>query len=439
MIKTSKIPTLLGIIILLIGTFAGVFFLNMNQVFQIGADVATTPKSVRIGNITNNSATVSWSTDKETTSFLNWGESQGSITKIEKESETDEKFFNHAINLAGLKANTTYFFKINSDGTDYDNNNVPWQFTTGDELSINPNLTPISGSVITSSGRPGGHSLVYITINGYLMSTLTSSSGNFVFQLGSTRTPNLKGYQEINESQTLLEISVQGEPGEVATASIFPQSARPVPPIIFGQNYDHRNLPANGDGISPSADLSLPENATAESKFNVATTSGTTAPTSVILESLTDGEVITSDKPQFFGKGPGGETITVTVESENPVTETVQIPQNGSWSWTVPTNLAPGAHKITISWVDAKGITRKLIRNFEVQASELPAFEASASATPTASGAGTPKPTATAKPTASATAQPVPVTGGLTPTFLLSIMGIVVTVFSFAIWKLADN
>lgn len=157
------------------------------------------------------------------------------------------------------------------------------------------------------------------------------------------------------------------------------------------------------------------------------------------MESLTDGEVITSDKPQFFGKGPGGETITVTVESENPVTETVQIPQNGSWSWTVPTNLAPGAHKITISWVDAKGITRKLIRNFEVQASELPAFEASASATPTASGAGTPKPTATAKPTASATAQPVPVTGGLTPTFLLSIMGIVVTVFSFAIWKLADN
>ncbi len=437
--KINKIPTILGIIILLVGTFAGVFFLNMRTTFRIGADVASTPKDVRIGNITDNSVTVSWSTDKETTDFLTWGTSSTAISKVEKESESDQKFFNHSINLTGLKADTAYFFKINSDGTDYDNNNVPWQFTTGDELAIKTNLSPISGSVLTASGKPGDHALVYITINGYLISTLTSSAGNFVFQLAGVRTPDLKSYQEISESQTLLSISAQGGPGEIVTDSIFPQSSRPIPPLIFGQTYDHRNLPPNGDGQSPDVNLNLPANSTTESKFNVATGSSSTTSNSVILESLTDGEVVTSDKPQFFGKGPGGEEITITVHSEDPISETVVIPNSGSWSWSVPTNLAPGAHTITISWIDAKGITRNLTRNFEVQASELPAFVASSSATPTASGAATPKPTATAKPTASATAQPVPVTGDLTPTLLLSIMGIAVTLFSFAIWKTAEN
>ncbi len=440
--KINKIPTLLGIVILLVGTFAGVFFLNMNQVFRIGADAQSAPQDIRISNISDTSATLSWTTPKETANFVIWGDSAGSVSKVEKETENDQKFFNHSVNLTGLKPNSNYFFKINSDGTTYDNQNIPWQFTTGAQLNVNQNSFAVSGSVITASGVPAKKALVYMTIGGYLMSTLTSDSGNFVFQLTSARTPDLLSYVQINPSQTLLDISVIGLPGETSSAKIFPQSANPIPPMIFGQVYDHRNLTPNMDGQTPDVNLNLPETSTTESKFNVASSSGTPAPTSVILESLTEGETITSDKPQFFGKGPGGETITITVESENPVTENVTIPKSGSWSWSVPTNLAAGAHKITVSWIDASGITRQLTRNFVVQASELPAFEATPSqslATPTATGTATPKPTLTPKPTATATAQPVPVTGGLTPTLLLSIMGLAVTLFSFAIWKLADN
>jgi len=446
MIKTNKIPTILGIIILLVGTFAGVFFLNMTQVFRIGADALATPKNIRIGNITDTSATISWSTDKETAAFITWGDSASNIQKIENETANNQKFFNHTIDITGLKANTPYFFKINSDGTSYDNGNIPWQFTTGAALAVNQASMPVSGSVMTTSGQPSSHAIVYLTVGGYLMSTLTSSSGNFVFQLGSVRKPDLQSYLTVDPAQTLLEISVVGGPGETASANIFPQSARPIPTIVFGQVYDFRNLTANGDGQSPNADLNLPNNATVSSKFNVATTSGTPAPTSVILESLTEGEVITSTQPQFFGKGPSGESITITVHSQDPVTQTVQIPKTGSWSWSVPTNLAPGAHTITVSWVDSTGITRLLTRDFVVQAGELPSFQASgsaatptASATPIASGAATPKPTLTPKPTATATAKPVPVTGDLTPTLLLFMMGIAVSVFSFAIWKLAEN
>lgn len=438
--KLNKIPTILGIVILVVGTFAGVFFLKMNQIFQIGASPTNSPKDIRVGNLTDTSATISWATDGSATDFIIWGDSQGNVNKIEKETENDQKFFTHNITLTGLKANTTYYYKINSEGTEYDNQNIPWQFTTGAEITSSQSSFPISGSVITALGKPSSKTLVYMTVEGYLMSTQTSDTGNFVLQLGNARTSDLRNYIQIDPAKTLLDISVTAGPDGVASAQIYPQSAKPIPPMVLGQVYDYRNLQPTDGQESPNANLNLPENSTPESKFKVATTSGSTKPTSVILESITEGEVITSTQPQFFGKGPGGESITITVHSE-AVTDTVTIPNTGSWSWSPPSGLEPGAHTITISWIDTTGITRSLTRNFVVQAGELPAFEATPSQTlaPSGSPAATIKPTSTPKPTAIASAAPVPVTGSLTPTLLLSIMGLAVLLFSISVWKIAEN
>lgn len=455
MIKRNRIPTILGIIVLLAGTFAGVFFLNMNQVFRIGASVGTEPKNVRVSNVSDNSATISWTTDVQTSDFLLWGDSQGSTNTIENETAGGDKYFTHSISISGLKANTSYFYKINSEGILYDNNGVPWQLTTGSPLGQNSVAMVISGSVINSSGQPTARAIVYTTVQGYTASTLTSATGNFVFQLGSIRTADFTKYAQIDPAQTLLDISVDDGPDGVSSAQIFPQSANPVPPIVLGKVYDLRNLQTSAGGQGPSADLNLPQNSDQQSKFNVDTSSGSDSkkPTSVILESLSEGETVTSTKPEFFGKGPGGETIAITVHSDQDVSGTVKIPTNGSWSWSVPSGLTPGAHSITITWKDTSGITRSLTRNFVVQASELPAFEATPSQTlaplisPTATpnvtatpkATATPKPSATPIPTATGSTEPVPVTGSLTPTLLLSIMGIVVLAFSLYIWKESTN
>ena len=166
MIKKSKIPTILGVIILVIGTFAGVFFLNMRQVFRIGAQASAAPKDVRVANTSDNSVTVSWTTDVETTAFLSWGQSTGSVNKIEKESDNSEKFFTHSISLTGLTPGADYYYKINSDGTNFDNNGVPWQLTTGPALNINQGSYTISGSVVTATGQPAARALVYVTLSG---------------------------------------------------------------------------------------------------------------------------------------------------------------------------------------------------------------------------------------------------------------------------------
>lgn len=304
-IKRNTIPTLIGILVLFVGTFAGVFLLRSTQVFKIGASVTATPKDVRTGNITDTSATISWITADPTSAFISYGVSATSTNKVENESTSNEKFQTHLISLSGLSPSTTYYYKINSEGSDFDNNGVPWQFTTGRQLAGTANPLPISGSVITASGQPSGRSLVYVTIDGYLLSTLSSSEGNFVLQLGNARTSDLSGYAQINSAQTLLSVSVEAADGESSVAQIFPQSASPIPPLVLGQSKDYRGLPPNSTGQNPNANINLPTG-TESSKFNVSTPSGSPSPTSVILESLTEGETVTSTQPQFFGKGPGG-------------------------------------------------------------------------------------------------------------------------------------
>ena len=437
MIKKNKIPTILGIIILLSGIFAGIFFLGMNQIFKIGADSSIAPRDIRVSNINNNSATISWITDKEASNFVSWGESQSLLNRVG--GEDNLKLSTHTVSISGLKPNTKYFYKINSEGTMFDNKGIPWEFSTGPDLGISQNVLLVSGSVINASGKPEEGVLVYVEVGGYLLSTLTSNTGNFVFQLGSVRTQDLASYTQIDKAQTLLQISIQAGASGVASAQIFPQSANPIPPIVLGRVYDLRSLQPSESGQIPNANLNLPENTPKESKFFIPVTTGGSTPTSVILESLIEGEIVTSTRPEFFGRGPGGERITITIQPD-PVTQTVDIAEDGTWTFSPPADLEPGAHAITVSWIGSNGITRTLTRNFIVQASENPAFTASNSGL-FPSPPATPRETPTASPssTPTTTPKPIPVTGELTPTIILFIMGLAVAMFSFTVWKLAEN
>lgn len=433
MIKRKTLPTILGIIILIAGTFFGALLVNSKQLFRLGASSDVAPKDVRVSNIDDGGFTVSWTTDKEVASFLIWGESQSSVNKIQKEDASDTKSFTHTITLTGLKPSTNYFYKIDSDGLTFDNNGVSWQASTGPGIGLNKTSYIISGSVSTASGAAARKAIVYANIGGYWLSTTTSPTGNFVLQLGMVRSQDLSSYLVISPAQTLIEISVQSPPDAPASAQIYPQSANPIPPLILGKVQDLRNLPPNASGQIPNASLDLPQNTSQTSKFNVPGNLETPAPTTVILENLNNGEMISSTKPQFMGKGPGGTNLTIEIHSQTPITENIQVPGNGSWSYTPPTDLSPGNHTITILWKDAIGITRSLTRTFVVQAAEIPAFEASPSETLS------PAPSATPTASASATLAPIPVTGNLTPTILLSIIGIVVLTFSFVVWRVAEE
>ena len=313
-------------------------------------------------------------------------------------------------------------------------------FLTQTDLSKNfrmKNITPpetnpaiVSGSVLTATGQPVKKALVYVNAESQLFSTFTSDSGNYVIKL-----PNA------DPANTLIEISVQAGPAGVSSAQIYPQSAKPVPPIILGSTHDFKSLSPSGDGQVPGASLNLPSELNQESKFNIPENGTPTSSGTVTLESVDEGETVTSTQPEFFGDGPARAELTIKIESENPITDNINVGSGGSWNWRPPNNLTPGAHKVTITWKDISGITRSLTRNFIVQAGEAPAFEASGSAQTT-----TPSPTPNVSPTPSPSfsptpsSAPVPQTGSLTPTLLLFATGLEIIIFSSYVWRLAvDN
>lgn len=432
MIKKNKIPTILGIVVLLIGVFAGVFLLKNNQIFRTGAEGGI-PTNVRVSNVTDTSITVSWTTREATSGFVSYGTSE-KVGVVISEAE-DKKFLTHSVTITKLNPETNYFFKINSNGVMFDNNNIPWQFTTGKSLPINQLIIPISGTVITASGEPLKRAIVYVTVNGYLISTLTSESGNFVLQLGSVRTPDFSSYAQIDPEGTLLEVFVESEKGENAVARIFPKSANPIPALIVGQNQDFRNLETLFDNKNPDADINLPEEnqSSEKSGFNVDTSTPDTVEKEVILENITEGETVSDSVPEFYGRGPAGSKITITIHSDTEVEGVVLVNQNSYWNWSPPINLSQGPHTITISWVDSLGITRILTRNFVVKAEGYQ--------TPNPTPTNTPKtsllPTSVSAP--AGTDENLPDSGSLTPTLLLSMMGVVVLASSIYIWKLAKG
>lgn len=453
--KIKKIPTILGLLVLIIGMVAGVFLIRYRQIFRLGASGSDSPKDVRVGNISDTSFTVSWTTEKEIEGAIMVGENQNNLNKV-GEDELG-RGFTHTTTLRNLTPETTYFFKVNSNGNLFDQEGIAWNVKTGPTLSGSPSTNLISGSLLSATGEPVQNGLIYISVGGSLFSTTTSKNGGWVIQLSQARSLDLSSFLVINDSSTLLEVSANAGPAGVSSAKVYPQSARPMPPMTLGQSQDFRNLSPNNTSGSPEASIDVPEGKAGESGFAIPSSSPkNSGSNTVTLKSIDEGEVVTSTSPEFFGNGPVGTTISIKVESEAQSTQ-LKIPNSGDWKWTAPLGLPEGTHKITITWKDTKGITRNLTKTFIVQAAEGPAFVATPSGTPTTTGTPTSSPTsspkssntpsatstATASPattaSASATVFPQPVSGSLTPTLLLTILGIGAIFASFFILKLSDT
>lgn len=445
--KNTKIPTIIGLLLVVFGVASGVFLVAQRQNIKVKSSPEVSPQNVRITNVTSGSFSVSWTTGANASGFISWGEtaSMGNIA-----NETDqEKSTVHSINVIGLKADTTYFFKINSEGSLFDNNGVSWQVKTAKDLGEVPIGNILQGTVRTATGQPPQKAILYINIPGATsQSTQTSTDGAWALNIANAVSTNLTSYAELKQDD-VLEVFVQGGSQGISSAKILLSSAKSTPPMVLGQTHDFRSeAPQQGTNDIPEANLDLPEgSSTSSSGFNVPDIPPAPSAKTVVLKSIDEGEVIYTTKPEFFGEAPPGTVLEIKVESEDPIVDQVKAGSGGSWNWSPPTNLPPGEHKVTLSWRDSKGILRTIVKTFTVQAAEgNPSFESTPSATPrgtatatpqvSASPSGTPRGTATPtiRPTSTPIATPrislpstesgIPDSGSLTPTILLTMMGL---------------
>lgn len=264
MIK-NNLPTILGILFLLAAVAAGTLLVQYNQEYRTKASGDTSPKNVRISNITDSSFSVSWTTDKKTAGFIKYAE-KNAIKKV-KEDEIKEDSETHFVKIDQLKQETTYQFSIVSDSTEYDNGGGQWQTATALTTTKPPEPNIVSGVVKNEIGLPVENALVYVVFgNSTMLSTYTSGAGSWIINLSLLRDSNLLNLPNLTGA-SVIEISVQAGSAGVATAQVPVNLAKPTPDITLGQFHDFKSVKRVDIKDLPSAIIELPKVATPESSF----------------------------------------------------------------------------------------------------------------------------------------------------------------------------
>lgn len=432
---SKRIPTILGILILIGGLIAGIVLVGQRQGFGLRAGPTAVPRNVTISNRSSNGFTVSWTTDVPVTGFVVYSDNPTRLNlpagdERDQISGTTQQYTTHYVNVTGLTPDKTYYFEIGSGSENYNDGGKPYQVRTAPQAAAPPEDV-ISGKVVTSTNAPAGGAIVYAEITGAeALSTLTRNDGGWRIALSNARntTGDFVAYDKATATLTIL---VQAGTSGTATALTTVANANPVPEITLGKTHNFATgevapviTDIGGGGGGNFSSLAV-EPTPPEATFSVK-----------LLNPAVEGEALATQTPEFLGTGPAGTVINLTLDvTGQKGVATVSATQN--WTWSPPQRLSLGNHTIALSYQEG-GNNFSFSRGFvilsarEATVGGLPAFSATPSATPTATATATPSITPTATPTATPTG--LPEAGILTPTYSLLILGIGLFV-SGVVWK----
>jgi hypothetical protein len=422
----KKIPTIVGVVILLAGLVTGILLVSKPQNLLTRAGPTDTPKNVKISNVGAESATVSWTTDIPVTGMVKYSDNPSNLslpgTDVRDQLSGEAGLFTtHYVTITNLSPSKTYYFEIMSGSASYDDNDRPYQLRTGVKASSRAEDV-MKGKIVASEGQGVEGAIVYVEIDGgETLSALTKIRGDWQLDLSKVR--NDKGVMLAYDLQNQpISLFVQGGVLGTATALTNTANDNPVGDVMMGTNVNLIGDTAaliNQAGQKTGGDSSV-----TGSGFGQLADAGTNEDSQELINPVSDGEKIATSSPEFRGKLPAGTSVTITVNSETEQTTTITVDENGEWVWTPPMGLEPGEHTIEVEYEDEGGVLQKITRSFVVLAAEetdgLPAFTATASATPTASLT----PAEASGSSMPSTESGVPEAGVLTSTYWLLIVGV---------------
>lgn len=143
-----SIKTILIVVILLLVGVLGVLGVSTVKTYLSGASADTAPKNVLAkASEDGKSATVTWSSDKETVGVVEYGTTPASLLLRAPESDQTT---NHSVSLSPLKSGTNYYFRIRVGDEVYDNDGIPYSFKSK-SVVVTPTLVPTVALVPTSA------------------------------------------------------------------------------------------------------------------------------------------------------------------------------------------------------------------------------------------------------------------------------------------------
>jgi len=438
----KRIPTILGIILVLLCIPLTTFIVKNQIIFINRASNSQEPQNVKMTNISNEAFTITYVTSGLATGSISYGRDKkledSGLEDVDKEKGSFSPKKVHSISVKKLIPDTKYYLTIISGSETFLDNGVPFEGTTGPNISSpSAKKQEIKGKIILPDGSTPSEALVYLsTNNSQLLSSTTAKDGTFTFSLEELRTEDLSSYFNISENTVFNIIATNGSLMSTASASLSQNDS--VPTITLSNNYDFIQE------ISPTASKSA--KSSSDSFPSVAPPKDYIKPQIINPK---DNQSINNQKPQFRGTSLPNEKVEIIIHSSQELTTQVTADNNGNWTYQPSNNLSPGEHTITIKTRDSSGILKTITQSFTVFAATVPGVSVTPSVTPiptlkiipTLSPilAVTPSPTivtliplSTATPVPSSVIAPIKSKGGLPPTGNSSVMlivGGVITVF----------
>jgi len=403
--QPKKIPTIFGLVLLLVAVFGGVILTSQKSSFGSKAGGSCEPINPQITNTTYKSVSISFTTSSECQSSININ---NQLIKNDSSSKT------HYFEVDSLKENSDYIFSIISGGNTYSSSN--YQISTAQKPANDTASSNLAwGKVINSSGSPVEKAIVYLNIPGAApLSAITTSSGNWNIPLSTSFNDNKTNWftPPANIEENIYVLASDQSVTQIVSNT---SSNNPVADIIIGQ--DNFNSPK----VDTTSVGSLPETNTGNINTNK----------NLDISNPSQNETLNTKKPQFFGSAPSNSEITIEVHSAELIAGQTVSDEDGTWEWSVPKDLSPGEHTITVTAKNkTTGLIESITRKFVVLAAEgETSFTASSSATtptPTIAPTDTPTPTPTTAVRVENpdTSSGVPTTGAVLPTLVMIISAI---------------
>lgn len=398
-ILEHRIPTLLGLLLLVIGIGATSYLTSVGITFFGQASAPETPENIRVTDISDTSFTVSYKTSTPVAGSLTYGKTDtfGSLA-VDNRDQQQEVLSPHAIHyitVRTLTPKTTYFFAIVSGETTFlDKDDKPFSVTTGSVINTKPSAAlPASGKIILTTGEQVGEAVVYLSgKDTQTISALVKPDGNYILPLNTTKTKNLSAYASFTDNPELTGLVIA--PNQQTSFTLVAHQTNPIPTLILGENYD---FALYKDPLT-TADSNLTATLSAQLRFpSFEASTNTRSPQ---ITTPKKDEAFTDDKPLFKGVASPGASIKIEIHSLENIKEQVKVDTRGNWSYRPTTALSPGEHTISITAPDQFGIFKTITQKFTVYASGSQVGE---SATPSAKLTATPTPTTPPLPSPSPT------------------------------------
>lgn len=255
-----KIPTLLGLAIIVIGIGVGVFLVLREQTFLSSAAPSQEPQNITVSNIEDSSASISWQTSSPSLGFITFGQTDSGEQTILDDRDNNppaggpKSHLVHYVSLKNLLPQTNYKYKIVSGKII----SKVSSFTTAPTATTQSGFNPVIGSVLNGK-NPFDEGIVFLSVSGAtIQSSLVKNLGNFLIPLSKIRKTDLSDIYSPS-LDTAAKVTVIAANGEVSAVFNIKPNGITLPPLILGQNVDLTSEinPTPTPSASPSQDSKI--------------------------------------------------------------------------------------------------------------------------------------------------------------------------------------